>query len=53
MLEVIKEWLNVSCHSKFFTNIRPQEEKKLDETTFFKEKLDHHDSFYISIMEVK
>ena len=53
MLEVIKEWQNVSCHSKFFTNIRPQEEKKLDETTFFKEKLDHHDYFHISLKEVK
>ena len=53
MLEVIKEWLNLSCHSKFFTNIRPQEEKKLDETTFFKEKLDHHDYFHICLKEVK
>lgn len=53
MLEVIKEWLNVSSHSKFFTNIRPQEEKKLDETTFFKEKLDHHDYFHICLKEVK
>ena len=53
MLEVIKEWLNVSCHWKFFTNIRPQEEKKLDETTIFKEKLDHHDYFHICLKEVK
>ena len=53
MLEVIKEWQKVYCHWKFFTNIRPQEEKKLDETTIFKEKLDHHDYFHICLKEVK
>ena len=51
MLEVIKEWQSF-LPLKFFTNIRPQEEK-LDETTIFKEKLDHHDYFHICLKEVK
>ncbi len=53
MLQVIKEWQKSFCHWKFFTNIRPQKEKKLDEKTIFKEKLDHHDYFHICLEEVK
>ena len=53
MLEVIKEWQKVSCRWKFFTNIRPQKEKKSDEKTIYKEKLDHDDYFYICLEEVK
>jgi len=53
MLEVIKEWQKLSCHWKFFTNIKPQKEKKSDKTTIFKKKLDHHDYFHISLKEVK
>ena len=53
MLEVIKEWQKVSCHWKFSTNIRPQKEKKLDETTILKEKLDHHVYFHICLREAK
>ena len=53
MLEVIKEWQKFLFHWKFFTNIKPQKGKKSNETTFSKEKLDHHDYFYISPMEVK
>ena len=53
MLEVIKEWQKVSCHWKFFTNIRPQKEKKSDETTILKEELDHHVYFHICLREVK
>ena len=53
MLEVIKEWQKLSCHWKFFINIKPQKEKKSDESTIFKEKLDHHDYFHICLKEVK
>ena len=53
MLEVIREWQKFLFHWKFFTNIKPKKGKKSDETTISKEKLDHHDYFYISPMEVK
>ena len=53
MSEVINEWQKVSCRWKFLTNIRPQKEKKSDEKTIFKEKLDHHDYFHICLKEVK
>ena len=52
MLEVIKEWQKFFCHWKFFTNIKPKKGKKSDKTTISKEKLDHHDYFHISLMEV-
>ena len=53
MLEVIKEWQKVSCHWKFFTNIKPRKEKNQMKKNIFKEKLDHHDYFYICLDEVK
>ena len=53
MLEVIKEWQKLSCHWKFFINIKPQKGKKSGETTFSKEKLDHHDYFHTCLKEVK
>jgi len=53
MLEVIKEWQTLTYHWKFFANIKPQKGEKSDITTISKEKLDHHDYFHISCMEVK
>ena len=52
MLEV-NEWQTLSCHWKFFTNIKPQKGKKSYGTIFSKEKLDHHDYFHIYLEEVK
>ena len=53
MLEVIKEWQTLSCHWKFFTNIKPHKGKRSDGMTISKEKLDHNDYLHISRMEVK
>ena len=52
MLKVIKEWQSLSCHWKFFTNIKPQKGKKSIENTVSLEKLDHHDYFHICLKEV-
>ena len=53
MLKVIKKWHSVSCHWKFFTNIKPQKGKKSVENTISSEELDHRDYFHICLKEVK
>ena len=53
MSKVIQEWQSLSCHWKFFINIKPQKGKKSVENTISQEKLDHHDYFHIFLKEVK
>jgi len=53
MLEVFKKRQKISCHWKFFTNIKDQKGGESDETNIFKEKLDHHDYLHICLKGVK